>query len=225
MGPVIGDFLPAAIGVAISPIPIIAVILMLFTARARTNGPAFLIGWVLALFAVGGIGIFIADKASESSGSGPGRVASLILTVLGVLLVVLAVRTWRGRPKPGTDAPMPAWMASIDAFTPVKALGFAALLGGVNPKNLLLTLSAAAVIGTSGLSGTDSFLALLVFVAIGSLSVAVPVIYFLTGGEHAKKTMDGWKAWLGTHNAAVMTVLLIVIGAKLLGQGLGGLLG
>jgi hypothetical protein len=224
MGPVIGDFLPAAIGVAISPIPIIAVILMLFTARARSNGPAFLVGWVLALFAVGGIGIFIADKASDSTGSGPGSFASLVLTVLGALLVLLALRTWRGRPMPGTDAPMPAWMASIDAFTPVKALGFAALLGGVNPKNLLLTLSAAAVIGTSGLSGTDSFLALLVFVVIGSLSVAIPVIYYLVGGDKAKQTMDGWKTWLGANNATVMTVLLIVIGAKLLGQGVGSLL-
>jgi Sap, sulfolipid-1-addressing protein len=225
MGPVIGDFLPAAIGVAISPIPIIAVILMLFTARARTNGPAFLVGWVAALLAVGGIGIVIANKASESDSSGPGTFLSLVLTALGVLLVLLALRTWRGRPKPGTDAPTPAWMASIDAFTPVKALGFAALLGGVNPKNLLLTLSAAAVIGTSGLSGTESFVALLVFVAIGSLSVAVPVVYYLVGGDGAKQTMDGWKAWLGTHNAAVMTVLLLVIGAKLLGQGVGALLG
>ena len=120
---------------------------------------------------------------------------------------------------------MPPWMASIDAFTPGKAFGFALLLGGVNPKNLLLTLSAAAVIGTSGLSGTDSFLALAFFVVIGSVSVAVPVIYFLVGGDGAKRTMDGWKAWLGANNATVMTVLLIVIGAKLLGQGLGGLLG
>jgi len=94
MGPVIGDFLPAAIGVAISPIPIIAVILMLFTPRARSNGPAFLVGWVVALLVVGGIGILIADKASESSGTGPGTFASLVLTVLGVLLVLLALRLW-----------------------------------------------------------------------------------------------------------------------------------
>ncbi len=37
--------------------------------------------------------------------------------------------------------------------------------------------------------------------------------------------MDGWKTWLGANNATVMTVLLIVIGAKVLGQGPGGLLG
>jgi Sap, sulfolipid-1-addressing protein len=225
MGPILGDILPAAIGVAISPIPIIAVILMLFTASARTNGPAFLAGWVLALFVVGTIGIFLTDRASSSGGSSPSTLLELILTALGVLLLLLALRSWRGRPRAGETPPMPAWMASIDGFTAGKAFGFAVLLGGVNPKNLLLTLSAAAVIGTSGLGTTESFGALLCFVAIGSLSVAVPVVYFLVGGDGAKRRMDGWKAWLGANNATVMTILLLVIGAKLLGQGLGGLIG
>ena len=40
----ISEVLPFAIGVAISPIPIIAVILMLFSNRAKVNGPAFLLG-------------------------------------------------------------------------------------------------------------------------------------------------------------------------------------
>ena len=40
----IGDFLPAAVAVALSPIPIVAVVLMLGTPRARSNGPAFALG-------------------------------------------------------------------------------------------------------------------------------------------------------------------------------------
>ena len=40
MGSAIGEVLPFAIGVAISPIPIIGVILMLFSERARQNGPS-----------------------------------------------------------------------------------------------------------------------------------------------------------------------------------------
>ena len=49
MGQAIGDLLPAAIGVAISPVPIIAIILMLGTPKARSNGPAFAAGWVIGL--------------------------------------------------------------------------------------------------------------------------------------------------------------------------------
>jgi len=40
MGQAIGDILPLAIGVALSPVPIIAIVLMLGTPRARANGTA-----------------------------------------------------------------------------------------------------------------------------------------------------------------------------------------
>jgi hypothetical protein len=43
VGQAIGDFLPADVGVAISPLPIVAVVLMLVTPRGRVNGPLFVI--------------------------------------------------------------------------------------------------------------------------------------------------------------------------------------
>ena len=46
MGSVIGDILPLAIGIAISPIPIIAAILMLLSPKAKGTSVGFLIGWV-----------------------------------------------------------------------------------------------------------------------------------------------------------------------------------
>jgi hypothetical protein len=47
MTPGLAEVLPFAVGVAISPVPIIAVILMLFSSRATVNGPMFLIGWAV----------------------------------------------------------------------------------------------------------------------------------------------------------------------------------
>ena len=47
MGDAIGGFLPYAVGVAISPVPIAGVLLMLVSKRARTNGPMFLLGWLV----------------------------------------------------------------------------------------------------------------------------------------------------------------------------------
>ena len=55
MGQGIGEVLTFAVGVAISPVPIIAVILMLFSSRAKVNGPAFLVGWVVALGVVSSV--------------------------------------------------------------------------------------------------------------------------------------------------------------------------
>ena len=49
MGAAIGDTLPLALGIAISPIPIIAAILMLLSPRARVTSVGFLLGWVLGI--------------------------------------------------------------------------------------------------------------------------------------------------------------------------------
>ncbi|MGH2588708.1 MAG: GAP family protein [Dehalococcoidia bacterium] len=222
MGPAIGDILPLAIGVAISPIPIVAVILMLFSARARSNGPAFLVGWLVGLIVVGVIVLSLSGAGDVDSDEDASNVASVIKLVLGVLLLVMAVRQWRGRPHPGEAAKVPKWMQAIDAVTPVKALGLGALLSGINPKNLALVVGASVVIAQAGLSTGDTAITFAIFVIIASLSIAVPVIYYLVGGEGAKKTMDGWKAWLLHNNAAVMAVLLLVFGVSLVGQGIGG---
>ena len=116
---------------------------------------------------------------------------------------------------------MPKWMATIDAFTPVKALGLAVVLSAVNPKNLIISVGAAAAVAQAGESTSDSIVALAVFVILASLSVAVPVFLYLLGGAKAKIVLDGWKAWLSANNATVMAVLLLVFGVVLIGKGTG----
>jgi heme/copper-type cytochrome/quinol oxidase subunit 4 len=120
---------------------------------------------------------------------------------------------------------MPKWVTTIDKFTPGKAFGLSALLAGVNPKNLALTLAAALSIAQANLSGAQPWIALAVFVIIASLSVAVPVLYYLFAGQSAEKTLNSWKSWLVANNATVMFILLLVLGVLLLGEGLGGLIG
>jgi hypothetical protein len=47
MGRAISEVVVPAIGVAISPVPIVAVIVVLFSQRARVNGPVFLVSWAV----------------------------------------------------------------------------------------------------------------------------------------------------------------------------------
>ena len=223
MGPTIGAILPMAIGVAISPVPIIAVILMLFTPRARTNGPAFAAGWVLALLVVGGIVLALSEAGDIATESTPSDLAYTVKLLLGALLLLGAARQWGSRPKEGEEPEMPNWMATIDTFTPGKSFGLGALLAGVNPKNLALTIAAAVSIGQANLGGAEPILALLAFVVIGSLTVAGPVLYFLLAGASAERALTSGKTWLVANNHAVMSVLFVVFGAVLIGQGFGGL--
>ena len=119
---------------------------------------------------------------------------------------------------------MPAWMAGIDAFSPVRAAGLAFLLSAVNPKNLGLAAAAGVLIDVAVLGGASAAALIVAFVVIASLSIAVPVVYTLVGGDGARRTLESWRAWLTVHDGAVMTVLFIVIGAKLVGMGLDGII-
>jgi hypothetical protein len=220
VGQGISEVLTFAVGVAISPVPIIAVILMLFSQRARVNGPVFLLGWITALAVISGVAYVLADTSDVATSSGASDAVAWGKIAFGVLFLLLAGRQWRNKPTPGEEAAMPKWMTGIDAFSPVKALALGVLLAGVNPKNLLLTLAAAAGLAQLGLSTTDAVVSLLVFVLVASLTIAGPVVYYVVGGAHAKAKLDSLKSWLAVHNAAVMAVLFVVFGVDLIAKGI-----
>jgi threonine/homoserine/homoserine lactone efflux protein len=220
MGPGISEVLTFAVGVDISLLSVIAVILMLFSPRARVNGPLFLLGWVVALTVVFSVVYVLADRGGVATSSSASDTVSWGKIVFGLLFLLLGIRTWRSKPAPHGEPEMPKWMASIDAFSPVKAFAIGVLLAGVNPKNLILTGSAATGLAELGLSTTDAVVSLIVFVLVGSIAIAGPVVYYLFGGSHAKAELDVLKGWLGVHNAAVTTVVFLIFGVDLIAKGL-----
>ncbi|MCU0506452.1 MAG: GAP family protein [Chloroflexi bacterium] len=224
MGPVFGDLLPIAVGVAISPLPVIAIILMLITPRARSNGIAFLVGWAGAIAIVTIVGGVVLGAADTAAGSSATTWSSLLRVALGILLLILAARDWRQRPRHGETAELPAWMSALDRTTPARSLGMAALLGGVNPKNLLLNIAAATTIAAAGLTTAENAVVVAIYVVIASVSIAAPLGVYLAMGARAQQVLGGWKEWLTQHNQAVMAAVFLVLGAVVLGEGVAGLL-
>ncbi len=220
MGAGIGAVLGVAVGVAISPVPIIAVILMLISQRARVNGTVFLVGWAAALVALSSVAYLLADRGNASSSATTTDTIAWGRIVVGLLFLGLALRSWRSRPAPGADMEMPSWMSGIDSFSPGKALGLGVVLAGVNPKNLMLAVAAGSALAGLGLSTGEVVGSLVVFVVVASLTIAVPVGYYLLGGASAADRLGVTKGWLTLHNDAVMTVLFLVLGADLVAQGL-----
>ena len=222
MGDAIGQMLPAAIGVAISPLPIVAVVLMLVTPRGRVNGPAFVLGWVLGLAVVGAIVLSVASGAGASDDDGPATWVAVLKLVLGLLLLLLAIRQFRGRPRGDAPPETPKWMSALDTFEPPKAIGTGVLLSAVNPKNLLLAIAGAAAIAQTGIPGGEQAVAWVVFILVASAGVAAPVIVAVALGDRSRHVLDELKDWLGANNATIMAVLLVVIGVKLIGDGISG---
>jgi threonine/homoserine/homoserine lactone efflux protein len=207
----------------LSPIPIIGVTVILAGPRARSNGPAFAAAWVVGLAASGVIVVALANGADASQRGDPAEWVSVLKLALGVGLGVLAVREWRGRPGPGEQAELPAWIKAADGFGPARAAGLGLALSALNPKNLLLVAAAAATIAEAGLSSRDEAIALAVFVIIGSLGTCVPVALFAVLGSRAVQPLDQLRNWMAQHNTAIMAVLYLIIGAKLVGDAISGL--
>jgi threonine/homoserine/homoserine lactone efflux protein len=223
MNQAIGQVLSFGVGVAISPIPVIAVVLMLSTPRGRANGPGFLLGWIVGLAAAGTIVLVISGSVDATSSSGPASWVSWLKIALGTAALLLAIKQWRGRPRAGQDAELPSWMKTIDGFTVGRSAATGIALSAINPKNLLLTVGAAAAIAGTGATTGQQTVALTVFVLIGSLGPGIPVAIYFALGERAHRLLDELKAWMGANNAAIMAVLFAVIGAKLVGDGISAL--
>jgi threonine/homoserine/homoserine lactone efflux protein len=222
MGQAIGDFLPSAVGVAISPLPIVAIVLMLVTTRGRLNAPAFVGGWWVGLGIVGAIVLAVAGGASASTESGPATWVDVLFLVLGLLLILVAVKQWRGRPRAEDEPPTPKWMGALDGFTPVKAGGAGLVLSALNPKNLLLAVAGAAAIAQTGISTGEQIVSYVIFVLIASIGVAAPVVIYFAMGERSQGILDALKTWLARNNAVIMAVLMLIIGVKLVGNAISG---
>ncbi len=222
MGEVLGQLLPIAVGVAISPLPIVAVVLMLATPRGRVNGPAFVLAWIVGLAVVGAVVILVAgDNAHTDSGS-PSDGVSWLKLVIGLALIALGVRQFRRRPRGDAPGELPTWMAALDGFRWPKALGAGLVLSAANPKNLLLAVAGAAVIAQAGLSGGQEAGSLAIFVLIGTVGVAAPVVLYFALGDRSRAVLDDLRGWLAAHNAVIMSVLFVVIGFKILGDAISG---
>jgi threonine/homoserine/homoserine lactone efflux protein len=196
--------------------------LMLVTPRARVNGPAFVVGWIVGLGIVGAIVLAIADPAGATSEGQPATWVDVLKLVLGLLLLLVALKQWRGRPHGDDEPATPKWMGATEGFGPGKALVAGAVLAGANPKNALLAFAAAASIAAAGVSSGEEAVAYVVFALIGSVGVAAPVVIYFSMGERAGALLDGLQRWMARNNAVIMAVLLVVIGAKLVGEAISG---
>jgi hypothetical protein len=114
-------------------------------------------------------------------------------------------------------------MSALDTFTPVKAAGTGALLSGLNPKNTLLAVAGAAAIAGTGIATGQQVVAYAIFVVIATIGVGAPVVLSIVMGDRSRHLLGEIKDWMVQNNAVIVAVLLLVLGVKLIGDGISGL--
>ncbi len=214
----IGQSLPIAAGLLLATLPTLMLSLVLITKRPAPVSYAFIGGWAAGLFVVGAVVIALADVVAVSDE--PTWWAGGVKLVLGIVLVLIAVRKWLTRPRSGEGSTVPGWMATAESMTARRAVGLGLLLAAANPKNIALVAAGAAVIAYATAQVLEQLVALVIFAIVASLGVAAPAVIrgvLATRAEHTLTTID---RWMMRHNTTIMAAVLLVLGVALIGNGI-----
>jgi threonine/homoserine/homoserine lactone efflux protein len=217
---VIGGLLPAAAGIALSPFPIVAVILVVSGPRARVSGPAFALGWLVGLSALTALAILLGDLLGDDDAA---TWASWARVLVGAVLVAWGMRTFVHRPRGDDRPPDPEWMAGLSSAGPGRAATIGIGLAALNPKNVAFALASASVIGQLDQEAASVLLEGAVFVLLASSTVLGVVALSLLGSDRVGVTLDRVRRLMVTHNDAIVAAVLVLIGVTVLGDGLAGL--
>ena len=223
MGTAIGELLPLAVAIAISVTTIITTVLMLLSPQAKGRTVGLLVGCVVGVGGAVAAFAFLADLLPTQDSGGSSPAAAVIKMVIGVLLVVLALRQLRQRPPSGERTELPKWIAGIDSMTPGKALVLGVLLSAVVPKNLLIALSAGLIVGESEFSGGQAAILIVLFTVIATSTVSVPVVAHLVASARMRGPFQRLREWLVENDVAIMAAVLLVIGVVMIGNSLADL--
>ena len=220
MGSIIGDILASALGIALSPIPLLAAITLVLSPRGNAAGLGFLGGWLLGVILPVLVITTLAGLLPESTVDASRLVGGTVLLLLGAYLLYLAVGEWRLRPQPGKAPVLPPFVAALDTVTVPQGLALGFGLAALAPKNLALAVGAGLTVGGAHFPLREAMLVLLVFVLIAASSMLVVVVGGMAAVEAWRRPLVELRDWLGRNSPTVMTVLYLVLGVTLVGAGI-----
>ncbi len=205
----LAELLPLALVIAVSPIPVLAVILMLLTERSTLNASALLAGWALALtvIAAGVAALGIGTTESE-----PSTGVIVVQLALALLLFAGAARRWNMHRRGEGEPARSRWMERLRAIGPIGALALGFGLIALNPKDGLLTVVAGARLGQADPGGAAAVGALAAFVAVSSSTIAAPIAAELALGERADSLLERSRVWLERNGNLALAIVLLALG-------------
>jgi hypothetical protein len=211
MDDALAELLPLALVIAVSPIPVLAVILMLLTERSTLNASALLLGWALALGVIAS-GVAALGIGSTEAGEDPATGLVVAQVALAAVLFAGAVRRWRMHRRGVGEAARSRWMERLRSVGPAGALALGLGLIALNPKDGLLTVAAGARLADSDPGAGAAAGALAVFVAVSSSTIAAPIAAEIALGDRAESLLERSRAWLERNGNAAVAVVLLVLG-------------
>lgn len=207
-----------------SPLPIVAVLVILLTRRARVGSLVFATSWVLGVGCAIGLAIVFAGGIKPPRYGTDLPSEALATMLFGVGLVAAGWTARRGRQRSKDPAAAPRWVGAVDNLSPVGGALVAFSNALTSPKNLALAIAAGAYIQSATLLPREETLAALLYVVVASVLVVTPVVVYFVAGESAQPMLARWKAYVTARAAVIMELTLFVLGIGLALKGVYNLL-
>ena len=210
-----------ALAAAASALVLAATFVVIRSERPRTNGIAFLSGFVFGTVIACGLGLAIGQAAVARFDS---HETFKAVATLGLGLVLLAVGVKIGETAPtGPEARSSRAAAIVDGLRnvgPAASFSMAGLLGFGGPKRLVLTVLAMASVTGAGLRDVVDAALVGVYIAVSTALVSVPIGIVVIAGERAAAILLRGQSWLSEHSTGLRRWLSILIGGALVVDGL-----
>jgi hypothetical protein len=209
-----------ALAAAASPLVLTATFVAIRSVRPRTNGIAFLSGFLLGTTIASGLGLVLGQAAVERLDSHETVEGALVL-LLGIALLTVGLRAWHASPRSEPEGSRAsAILAGLGNVRPAAAFSMAGLLGFGGPKRLLLTFLAMASVSEASLGDIESLMLVVVYIVVATVLVSVPVGIVIIAGQRAAVILGRGESWLTEHAASLRVWLSLGIGAALVVDGL-----
>jgi hypothetical protein len=211
-----------ALVAATSPLALASVLVVLTGARARLMGAALAIGFVAgqAVFVL----LVLAVGTASSDGDNHPTVVDIIEIAFGTALLLTAAYVRRHRsdlaaPAGDANPRTEAIRSRLANLGPGAALGTGAALGIGGPKRISVALVVSAAIAAAGLGSAGVLGLAVLYVAVATIPVWVPVLLYIVLGPRATAWLANGQRWIRQHKepltfypSAVLGTVLVVDG-------------
>jgi threonine/homoserine/homoserine lactone efflux protein len=214
------DGLIPAIGVALSPLPILAMLLVLGGRRPHAAGSAFWLAWTLGV-AAPTIAFVVAAERAGATDDDSGAIAAGEI-VVGIVFLAVGARLALG-PRRARSDQVPGWLEALDRSGPRRAAVLGLILSAGNPKNLALMLTAAVGIAQAGDESGEIALATAGFVALAVSTVTLLLAGYASRSGRSHGTLTTLRGTVARHDRTIAMVLAFVIGGFFVLDGVRGL--
>jgi hypothetical protein len=215
------EFGLVALAAMISPTTLaFSVFALVLGDRPLRTGFWFFLGAFGATLIVGVVGAFVLGNAAASPGKSTPKTWALVLDVVfGVLLLIYVARAVRRPLDPAKTASMVERMSKVASSPVIAIIGAGAALA--NPGGFI----PIALKDVSQLNpGAGEFIVdWVLFALVSLLPLALALVALLVAHDRALRVLRGARGWLERHARTVAAVILVLLAAALLRNGIVGL--